>query len=313
MVMKQELMTVMAAMAEYLCHCSFERKLDEKTISAYRVDLEQFARVIGIDSSLQEITRERMKEWLRRMAYYKPRTVKRKVASITSFLRYLECSYDYFENPFRRMRVKIKRPKQLPRVMTGEEVKRMLVCLENAARLAAHGSQKGRVCVRNWAVIELLFCTGMRIGELCDLKNEDIDLTEGRVRIHGKGNKERIVDICPAEALTALQEWLKIRSLGSRAEDAVFTNRLGNGLSAQSVRAMVHSLARKCNIDKNVTPHMFRHTFASLLLEEDVDVAYIQQILGHSSIATTQIYLHVNPRRQREVLMNHHPRSRLIV
>lgn len=308
--MEQESM-ISAATEEYIRHCRFERELDEKTISAYRVDLEQFATVVGGDPPLREVSQECMKAWLGSLAHYKPRTVKRKVASLMSFMHYLECACASFENPFRRMQVKIKRPETLPRVMSGSEVKRMLAHLEREAGTIGAKRQKRYICVRDWAVVELLFCTGMRIGELCRLKNEDVDLAEGRVRIHGKGDKERIVDICPAEALAALRAWMTIRPSGSRASDAVFTNRLGNGLATQSVRAMVHDLARKCDIRKNVTPHMFRHTFASLLLEEDVDVAYIQHILGHSSIATTQIYLHVNPKRQREILMNRHPRARL--
>lgn len=309
--MEQESLKTTAAVGEFIRHCRFERKLGEKTISAYRMDLEQFAAAIGANTLLRELSRERVTVWLGTLAHYKPRTVKRKVASVMSFMHYLECAYDSFENPFRRMQVKIKRPEQLPRVMSGPEVKRMLASLEREAMSAGAETQKGRIRVRDRAVVELLFSTGMRIGELCGLKNEDVDLAEGRVRIHGKGNKERVVDICPAEALAALREWMTVRSSGTGANDAVFTNRLGNGLAAQSVRAMVHDLARRCAIGKNVTPHMFRHTFASLLLEEDVDVAYIQHILGHSSIATTQIYLHVNPRRQREILMNRHPRSRL--
>lgn len=309
--MEQESMKTTAAVEAFISHCRFERKLDEKTVSAYRMDLEQFAGGIGVNSPLRKVTRERVSVWMGSLEHYKPRTAKRKVASVMSFMRYLECSFDWFENPFRRMRVKIKCPEQLPRVMSGVEVKRMLMCLAREAALSEPGTQKGRIRVRDWAVIELLFSTGMRIGELCGLKNEDVDLAEGRVRIHGKGNKERVVDICPVEALTALRAWMAVRPPGPRADDALFTNRLGNGLATQSVRAMVRDLARRCEIGKNVTPHMFRHTFASLLLEEDVDVAYIQHILGHSSIATTQIYLHVNPKRQREILMNRHPRSRL--
>ncbi|MBR4497361.1 MAG: tyrosine-type recombinase/integrase, partial [Bacteroidales bacterium] len=138
-----------------------------------------------------------------------------------------------------------------------------------------------------------------------------VDLERGLVRIIGKGNKERVVDVCMPVTLAALREWVQVRETPTDTNAFFFTNRLGHGLAPQIVRLLVHQIAKECNIDKNVTPHTFRHTFATLLLEENVDVFTIQHILGHSSISTTQIYLHVNPVRQRDILTNHHPRSRM--
>lgn len=305
--MELETLTIKRAMEDFFRHCRYERKLDEKTLSAYRVDLRQFTEDIGPNCSICDISRDYLQAWLRRLEAYKPRTVKRKIASARVFLHYLEVAYEWFENPFRRLQVRIKRPECLPRVMTLSEMKRILEHLSNET--LASGNKV--MCVRNRAVIELLFGTGMRIGELCGLRNEDVDLVEGRVRIHGKGNRERVVDIGPMQTLDALRVWARVRTTSEEAAAWFFTNRLGNVLAPQSVRSMVHELCRQCHIGKDVTPHMFRHTFASLLLEEDVDVTYIQHILGHSSIATTQIYLHVNPCRQREILRRHHPRGRM--
>ena len=300
-------LTIESALDDFLRHCRYERKLDEKTISAYRVDLKQFASSFGLNACICDISRDYLKAWLMGLEAYKPRTIKRKVASVKVFLHYLEEDHEAFESPFRRMQVRIKQPVSLPKVMTSCELKRILGYLEHKVSDSGHNWQ----CVRNRAVIELLFGTGMRIGELCVLRNKDVDLNEGRVRIHGKGNRERIVDIGPKLTLEALREWVTERRTSGEPEEWFFTNRLGNVLTPQSVRALVHQLCRQCSIRKNVTPHTFRHTFASMLLEEDVDVAYIQNILGHSSIATTQIYLHVNPFRQREILLRHHPRGRL--
>lgn len=302
-------LTICRALEEYLFHCRFERKLEGKTISAYKVDLLQLARKVGPDTPILEVSRDAIKDWMESLGHFKHKTIKRKIASAMAFMHYLEVEYDAFENPFRRLQIKVKSPIQLPRVLTGAEVKKMLDCLRQEDLLALDGGMTQMIGARNLAIVELLFGTGMRIGELCALNMEDVDLVEGRVRIHGKGNKERMVDICPQDTLGALHEWT---NKYSGLHDApFFINRFGGRLSPQSVRLLLHGLARKCEIGKNVTPHMFRHTFASLLLEEDVDVAYIQRILGHSSIATTQIYLHVNPRRQREILQQHHPRLRM--
>ena len=119
------------------------------------------------------------------------------------------------------------------------------------------------------------------------------------------------MDVCLPMTLAALREWIQVRKSSADSNAQFFTNRLGRGLSPQIVRLIVHQTAKDCDIDKNVTPHTFRHTFATLLLEENVDVFTIQHVLGHSSISTTQIYLHVNSVRQREILTHHHPRSRM--
>ena len=308
-----EQLTLKAALDDFLRHCRFERKLDEKTISAYRCDIFQFASTLPYrtDTLVISLTREDIQRWMAALANYKYRTLKRKIASINAIMNYLKWTFEEFDNPVRRVRIKLKEPQRLPVVMTRLETKQILECLDRSAQFGTGSSQSHQLAVRNRAVIELLFGTGMRIGELCRLRNRDVDLDQGLVRIIGKGNKERIVDVCMPVTLSALHDWMKTRHTSSDSCAYFFTNRLGNGLSPQTVRSLVHRIAQECGIDKNVTPHTFRHTFATLLLEEDVDICSIQHILGHSSISTTQIYLHVNPLRQREILTNRHPRSRM--
>lgn len=299
----------------FLRHCRFERKLDKKTIAAYETDLLQFIKIGAIDSEweIEQITREKIKVWLESMESYKFRTIKRKLASTRAFLRYLETEHDDFNNPIRKMCIKLKEPVRLPVVMTKDEVKKILTQLEEKSSSKPKSRQANFIAVRNRAVVELLFATGMRIGELCNLRHNDVDLEHRIVHILGKGNRERVVDVCLPVILKALHEWVAVRPTShDTLGDFFFINRLGAGLSPQTVRSLIHSLADECGISKHVTPHTFRHTFATLLLEEDVDIANIKQILGHSSIATTQIYLHVNPVRQREILTHRHPRSKMI-
>ena len=310
-VMEQTTMT--SALDDFLRHCRFERKLDEKTISAYRCDIIQFAGTLanGSETLVVNVMRDDVQCWLEAISAYKFKTTKRKVASVNAFMRYMEWLFEDFNNPLRQVRIKLKEPQRLPVVMTKAETGRILARLDENVRSGKGFSQSQKLAVRNKAVIELLFGTGMRIGELCGLRNCDVDLERGLVRIIGKGNKERVVDVCMPVTLAALREWVQVRETPTDTNAFFFTNRLGHGLAPQIVRLLVHQIAKECDIDKNVTPHTFRHTFATLLLEENVDVFTIQHILGHSSISTTQIYLHVNPVRQRDVLTNHHPRSRM--
>lgn len=302
--------TIAASLESFLNHCRFERKLDEKTIKAYRFDIEQFTADLQIDAKLCDVTRDHLKLWIASLSSYRYKTIKRKIASLNAFMNYLEVECEWFNNPLRSLHIRLKPPVRLPVVMTKEEIQKIIGMLDIEISSINNDTQRF-FAVRDKAIIELLFGSGMRIGELCGLKNRDVDLDHGQVRIIGKGNKERIVDICLPVIMKSLKKWVDVRKSSDCPDDGFFTSRIGRKLGPQTVRLLVHRLAQKCKIEKHVTPHTFRHTFATLLLEENVDIANIQHILGHSSIATTQIYLHVNPYRQREILTNHHPRSRM--
>lgn len=294
----------MAAIAEFLWHCRFEKNLDEKTIRAYRTDLLQFAGEGAEIDDLFRITKADIKSYLQRISGFEYKTIRRKLASLRAMLNFFECEYESYVNPMRKMQIRLKEPKRLPVVMTIDEVRALF------GRLYAPSGRKipDEVSVRNIAVIELLFASGMRVGELCNLRNGDVDLDTGAVRIRGKGNKERMIHLCQHGTLSALRDWTGIRSGVSDPSAPFFTNRLHRGISSQSVRRIVGRVAGDADIRKHVTPHTFRHTFATLLLEEDVDIKYIQNLLGHSSIATTQIYTHVNLHKQRQILRDKHPR-----
>ena len=151
----------------------------------------------------------------------------------------------------------------------------------------------------------------MRISELCTLKIEQIDLTEYIIKIYGKGSKERLIQICNHNVQELLQKYIKERAQDISNNDYLLINRLHNRLSEQSVRNMITNYAKQSGITLHITPHMFRHSFATLLLEEDVDIRYIQQMLGHSSITTTQIYTHTSINKQKSILTIKHPRNNL--
>jgi integrase/recombinase XerD len=312
---KQQKMNVGEAIKGFLFHCQFEKNLSSKTLRAYTTDLKQFALYIkGTEDEcyFKKMTKETLKNYLQEISCFKPKTIKRKVASLKAMLNYLEYEDDNYINPFRKIRIRLKEPTLLPSVMTLNEVKRILSImyheLENNQNINRY-SYKAQA--RNLAIIEIMFSTGMRVSEVCNLKLEDVNLKNGVIKVFGKGSKERIMQICQKEALSIIRFYFQLYKNEIKQGSCFFINRLGLPLSTQSVRLMVKSYVGKAGLTKHVTPHTFRHTFATLLLEEDVDIKYIQSMLGHSSIAITQIYTHVNINKQRRILTTKHPRKKL--
>lgn len=295
---------------KFIFHCQYEKGLSEKTTIAYQTDLSQFSNYIpsSCSDNILDVCKDDLKGYMLHISGLKPKSVKRKVASLKAMFNFWEYEEDEFVNPFRKMRVKIKEPQTLPTVMTLDEINRILKLLyremdgNNKTENYAYTAQ-----VRDIAIIELLFATGVRVSELCSVTCENIDLKRGSLKIVGKGNKERVIQICQPEVLSALKRYAKL----FKPTTYFFINRLGNPISAQSVRSLVVTVVKKAGINKKITPHTFRHSFATLLLEADVDIKYIQNLLGHSSIVTTQIYTHVNLNKQKKILSTKHPRKKL--
>lgn len=304
-------MTMDKAISEFLFHCQYEKNLNEKTLRAYKIDLGQFALYIEdtlASTDIKHMTKETLKSYLQTLAHFKPKTIKRKIASLKAMLNFLEFEDDDYVNPFRKIKVRFKEPQILPAVMTIEEVKKILQLLykernENEQPLG----YTFKAQTRNIAIVELLFATGIRVSELCNLKCVDMDIRHGVIKVFGKGSKERVIQICQKEVLVALRSYSSL----FKPTSFFFINRLGMPLSTQSVRLLIKHYVKATGLNKKITPHTFRHTFATLLLEEDVDIKYIQNLLGHSSIATTQIYTHVNASKQKKILSTKHPRRKL--
>lgn len=300
---------------EFLSHCEVAKGLSEKTIRAYRIDLEQFIEfgdrlwpVIPDEGTIKEIIREWVKSLQQK---WKVKTVKRKVATLKAFFNYLEFEEIFQGNPMRKLRFKIKPPQTLPTFMTLEEVAKILKITRRTFEASDYSRTPWAYVsnLRNLAILELLFATGIRVSELCALTNENVDLENGWMVVMGKGAKERLLHLGQKETVRVLKRYKKHTS--GRDRDPFFLNRLGNSISSQSVRTMIKKQTKKAKIEKKITPHTFRHTFATLLLEEGVDIKYIQQFLGHSSIMTTQIYTHVSRKKHKEILIENHPRGRI--
>jgi integrase/recombinase XerD len=310
--------TLAKTINDFLNHCIFEKKLNQKTIKSYKIDLIQLNNfLINNKHSLQiqDISKRELREYLVTISHLKPKSIKRKVATMKAMFNFLEFEDIISINPWRKMKIKIKEPKQLPKAMDIKEVKDIFT---TAYGNNIHGKNGNSYSyfkyIRNIVVIELLFATGARVSEIANLKKQHVNIQTGTVLIQGKGNKERVINICNKETLKVLQEYHKmIIKKVEQSEGFFLINRLGNKLSDQSIRTIVRNLSKKTTIQKNITPHIFRHTFATLLLEKDVDIKYIQAMLGHSSIVTTQIYTHVNSVKQRQILRSKHPRKDLVM
>ncbi|HAA13774.1 MAG TPA: integrase [Cytophagales bacterium] len=306
-------MTVTEAISAFFLHCQFEKNLSTKTIKAYRIDLAQFTEWLPSQGlpmeSIKQIDRDVVKAYLQTLFDFKPKTTKRKIATLKALFNFLEFEDHIVVNPFRKIKLKIREPRQLPTVMTVKEVQKIFAhvyALWKAEVEAGLPQQRARL--RDLAVLELLFATGIRVAELSHLRPQEVNLEEGFIRVIGKGSKERLLHIGHDSTVDMLRLYFRTFQPTIESANYFFVNRLGNRLSEQSVRLMVRKYAEAVQLPKHITPHIFRHTFATLLLQEEVDIRFIQGLLGHASINTTQIYAHINPEHQRTLLRTRHPR-----
>ena len=292
-------------MEQYLEFCKYRKELNRNTLKAYRIDLEQYLSFIKKDFLLKARIEEYITELHKK---YKQKTVKRKIASIKAFYRYLE-EEERLEgsNPFTKIRVKFKEIESLPRIISRNDIERLLNYMYDVMK---QSGQEATI-YRDLSVIEMFFATGARVYEISNLKIQDIDLDNGIIKLFGKGSKERYVQIGSPEVLEVVKEYYRLNQQEIDKSGFFFVNRQGKRFSEQSIRRMIRKYSCQAGISIHITPHMFRHSVATYLLEEGVDIMYIQKILGHSSIKTTQIYLHIASKKQMEILKERHPRNQM--
>lgn len=294
---------------KYLEYCEFQKRLDKKTLKAYRIDLRQFSEQCNF-TDITEITPTILETYIAELhQQYKPKTVKRKIASIKALFHYLEYKELILSKPFLQgTSAAFGKPIKLPKTIPLNTVEILLSTIYKQRTSAKTHYQK-RNALRDAAVIELLFATGMRISELCTLKSKDVNLYDGSILIYGKGNKERRIQIGNNAVIRILQEYKNDFYKEIDSCKHFFANQNGNAMSDQTVRRMINKYSTLASVELHLTPHMFRHTFATSLLEADVDIRYIQEMLGHSSINITEIYTHVALSKQRDILSSKHPRK----
>lgn len=300
--------TLQTHIKNYLDYCQYQKRLDLKTLKAYQIDLRQITEQLPT-TDIHDITSGMLEAYIATLhQQYKPKTVKRKIASLKALFHYLEYKEIIDKNPFNKMQIKFREPVILPKIIPLHTVEVFLSTIYHQ-RTAARTCYQKKNALRDAAVAELLFATGMRISELCSLGENDINLYDRTILIYGKGSKERRIQIGNDDVIRTLEEYRKEYSPEIQNCKYFFTNQSGRKLSDQSVRRMINKYTSLAAIELHITPHMFRHTFATSLLEADVDIRYIQEMLGHSSINITEIYTHVTMAKQRDILTTKHPRK----
>jgi integrase/recombinase XerC len=286
----------------FVRHLEVERRLSELTRKHYRRDLDALQRYCeqaGVaewaDLDGEHVRAFSASCYRRGLA---AKSIQRRLSAARTFYRYLLREKHVTRNPVVSVSAP-KAPKRLPGNLDADRMARLLDI-----------PGKGALVDRDRAILELLYSSGLRLAELTDLDCEDIDMQDATVRVTGKGNKDRIVPV-GGHARTALARWLRSRSgLAATDEPALFVSNRGTRLSQRSVQARVSHWARRQGIDTNVYPHLFRHSFATHLLESSHDLRGVQELLGHANISTTQVYTHLDFQHLAQIYDKTHPRAR---
>lgn len=296
-------------LSTYFTYCKLQKNLDDKTLKAYQIDLKQF--MIWYPKPTM-VTRDDMELYIEHlMGRYKASTVKRKIAALKAYYHYLVYEEILNHSPFEKIQLRIRQETLLPRTID----RHIIASIFSAAYQELNTTRSivaRRETIRNIAVLELLFASGVRVSELCTITCDNINLDSQVVLIRGKGSKERKIYLASPPVIKALKAYLQVRLPRVADEPFFFLNRDGNRLSEQSVRRIVNRYTNLSNQPGHYTPHMFRHSFATYLWDACGDVYEVKEILGHSSIKTTERYVHASFERQKKVLSTMHPRETLV-
>lgn len=302
--------TIQKEVDGYLFYCTNQRRLDEKTVRAYENDLMQFQEYLLENGD--DVTKNILNSYIVYMhGKYKPKTVKRKIASLKAFFAFLEREEIINENPMRKVSTQFREEKLLPKTIPAKTIQKLLEYMYTKETNEDNTKLQKKIIARDIVIIELLFATGLRISELCNLEKERFNINDGILCIKGKGAKERYLQVGNSTILKQIRKYSELWKQEIKNDIYFFYNRRGDRYSEQSARRMINKYTKEAGIELHITPHMFRHAFATLLLEEDVDIRCIQKLLGHSSIVTTQIYTEVTCKKQMEILKTKHPRNQM--
>lgn len=296
-----------SALAQFLRYLAVERNASAHTIKSYREDLNQaiqfFEQSLGVDAEPQQVTPRTARAflaWLHDRKYRKA-TIARRLAALRSWFRFLCRQGIVDSNPTDALRSP-RQERRLPLFLTEEHL---------AALLAAPLSD-GLFGRRDLAILETLYSAGLRVSELVGLNVEDVDLEAGVVHVRGKGKRERLA-MLGRPAAAALKRWLITRraflDARGKSADAVFLNKNGTRLTVRSIGRLVHKYLLRAGLDPRTSPHTLRHSFATHLLDRGADIRCVQELLGHQSLSTTQIYTHVTTRRLQDSYKKAHPRA----
>lgn len=285
------------------------KNLQEQTLKAYSSDITNFLNYINKET-IEQIDILNYINYLFDEKKLKDRSIKRKIISLKIYFNFLEDNSIIKTNHFNKLKFKFKQEKKLPKTLQKNEVKKLLETAYNELN-SSKTTYKKFETIRNISLLEILISTGIRIQEASLITLNDISLQEKTIIIHGKGRKERQLFILNKYVLSSLKNWLTIRKTSSPKCNNIFINKYGNPLSIHSIENIFRKYKTLSNINIKATPHYLRHTFATNLLTNGADLRSVQEILGHSSISTTQIYLEISSNRKKQVLQKYNYRNNL--
>ena len=292
------------AASTFIRHCQSIRKLSPHTIRAYELDLARFSQFFGKRAAVAACDKTVIHNYVRHLfdvVALKESSVKRHLATLRSLFRWLEEDEQGIEDPFRGARIRIRMPKRLPRVIARADLRRLLL----------HEQPPAFADLTAYVATEILFATGMRVSELAGLLDAAVDVEDGTITIIGKGNRQRRVFV-PDDIKSLLSDYRIARDRCVSAADTFLVNSRGDAASPQMIRRLVRIHGERSEVRDRVTPHMFRHSVATYLLEEGVDIRYVQRLLGHRSISTTEIYTHVADSALKVRITERHPRRGIV-
>ena len=298
------------AIDRFLRYLRLEKNCSDLTIKSYREDLllltEFFEEHRSEIPRPGELTPQDLRTYVAALhdAGYAKASVSRRLASLRSFFRFCEREGLVESNPAKPLR-NPRRERKLPHFLTGREIGRLLVAPPKDTPLG----------LRDRAILETLYSAGLRVSELVGINRADLDLEDGLVRVRGKGKKERLAPL-GSHAVRAIRRWLAGRrqlpspGIPDNAGEPVYVNKFGKRITTRSIGRMLEKYLTQTGLDQRTTPHTLRHSFATHLLDRGADIRSVQELLGHKSLVTTQIYTHVSTRGLRQVYERAHPRAK---
>ena len=319
-------MNIRKACDLFLDYCRSSKNLSAHTLRAYEIDLNDFQRFVGPRKGVRAIDKNLLRAYLGHLKDekgFKPTTIKRRLACLRVLFTFLEDEELLAQSPLYRLNAKIALPQQLPRALTRDEISKLLVFWRlrlglppksqvGPRHLAALRTTRDFSAFTGMIATELLFATGMRVGELAAVRPEDISPDGEVITINGKGNRQRRVFVSRAELRNLTRCYLETRAERFPSAGVVLVTPQGADASTQYLRQIITRAGKGAGVERRITPHMIRHTAATMLLEEGLDIRYVQRLLGHQSIATTQRYTHVTDEVLQKLLGEKHPRGRVM-
>jgi site-specific recombinase XerD len=296
------------AASAFIRYCQSIRKLSPHTTRAYELDLAGFTEFLGKRAAVATCDKTVIHNYVRHLfdvRTLKESSVKRHLATLRSMFRWLEEDDQVAEDPFRGARIRIRMPKRLPRVIARADLRRLLLHKQSGDQPSSFADLTAYVAT------ELLFATGMRVSELASLLDAAVDVDDGTITIIGKGNRQRRVYV-PDDIKSLLRDYRTARDRSPSTADTFLVNSRGDAASPQMIRRLVRLHGERSEVRDRVTPHMFRHSVATYLLEEGVDIRYVQRLLGHRSISTTEMYTQVADAALKVRITEKHPRRGIV-